>query len=344
MIGKIKQQSFGTTTRGETVTLYEMNTPELIVRVLDYGATIQAIMVRDKDEDWVDVVLGYDTIKDYQMHVGYLGACVGRVANRLGDAQFTLNGKVYSLSQNKGKNHVHGGFCGFDKYVWHAEILSNGVKFSRVSPDGEEGYPGNLMVSVTYCVKNGTLSITYDAVSDQDTLCNLTNHSYFNLNGDDTVLSHTLQINADHFLENSVECMPTGKILSVEGTPMDFRKPKKIGDSIMMDNEQLKNSGGYDHNFCLQENGELFEAAVLHSEQSGITMRVSTTMPGMQLYTANFLGPWSGKGGAMYHERDAVCLETQFYPNAMQCRGFKKPILKANERYYNVTEYSFTNR
>lgn len=343
MIG-IKQQSFGTTTRGETVTLYEMNTPELIVRVLDYGATIQAILVRDKDEEWVDVVLGYDTIKDYQMHVGYLGACVGRVANRLGDAQFTLNGKVYSLSQNKGKNHVHGGFCGFDKYVWHAEILSNGVKFSRVSPDGEEGYPGNLMVSVTYCVKNGTLSITYDAVSDQDTLCNLTNHSYFNLNGDDTVLSHMLQINADYFLENSVECMPTGKILSVEGTPMDFRKPKKIGDSIMMDNEQLKNSGGYDHNFCLQENGELFEAAALHSEQSGITMRVSTTMPGMQLYTANFLGPWSGKGGTMYHERDAVCLETQFYPNAMQCRGFKKPILKANERYYNVTEYSFTNR
>ena len=206
----------------------------------------------------------------------------------------------------------------------------------------EEGYPGNLAASVTYRVENGALVITYDAKSDRDTLCNLTNHSYFNLNGGGSALSHMLQINADHFLENSTQCMPTGKILSVDGTPFDFRAPKPVGQDIGANDQQLQNCGGYDHNFCLPDTGELYEAAVLASPERGITMKTLTTMPGVQLYTANFLGPWEGKGGAMYDKRGAVCLETQFFPNAMRCEGFRKPILKAGEAYHQVTVYAFS--
>ena len=340
----IERKPFGKTARGEAVTLFEIQTPELTARVLDYGATVQALLVPDKNGKPVDVVLGHDTIEGYETHDGYLGACVGRVANRLGGAQFTLNGKTYILAKNDGKNHLHGGLRGFDKYVWDAEVLEDGVKFSRVSPDSEEGYPGTLRVSVSYRVANGALTITYDAVSDQDTLCNLTNHSYFNLNGGGTALSHTLQIHADRFTENSDQRMPTGKILPVDGTPFDFRAPKPVGRDIGQDDVQLRNCGGYDHNFCLADTGALLPVAVLSSAESGVTMRVSTTMPGVQLYAANFLGPWTGKGGAMYEKRDAVCLETQFYPNAMQCEAFRKPVLKAGERYHQVTVYAFSNK
>ena len=334
----IERKPFGKTARGEAVTLFEIRTPELTARILDYGATVQALLVPDKNGKPVDVVLGHDTIEGYETHDGYLGACVGRVANRLGGAQFTLNGKTYILAKNDGKNHLHGGLRGFDKYVWDAEVLEDGVKFSRVSLDGEEGYPGTLRVSVSYRVANGALTITYDAVSDQDTLCNLTNHSYFNLNGGGTALSHTLQIHADRFTENSDQCMPTGKILPVDGTPFDFRAPKPVGRDIGQDDVQLRNCGGYDHNFCLADTGALLPAAVLSSAESGVTM------PGVQLYAANFLGPWTGKGGAMYEKRDAVCLETQFYPNAMQCEAFRKPVLKAGERYHQVTVYAFSNK
>lgn len=342
MAVKIEKRSFGKTARGENVTLFEIGTPELTACVLDYGATVQALLVMDKNGKPVDVVLGHDTIKGYETHDGYLGACVGRVANRIGGAEFTLNGKTYPLAKNDGQNHLHGGLRGFDKYIWDAEVLEDGVKFSRVSPDMEEGYPGTLAVSVTYRVGNGALTITYDAKSDQDTLCNLTNHSYFNLNGGGSVLSHVLQINAEQFLENSNQCMPTGKILSVDGTPFDFHAGKPVGRDIGANDQQLRNCGGYDHNFCLPDTGELVEAAVLSSQESGITMKAFTTMPGVQLYTANFLGPWEGKGGTMYDRRGAVCLETQFYPNAMRCEGFRKPILKAGEAYHQVTVYAFS--
>lgn len=338
----IGQMPFGKTARGEAVTLYEIRTPELTARVLNYGATVQALIASDKSSRPVDVVLGHDTIEGYETHDGYLGACVGRVANRLGGAEFCLNGKTYHLYKNDGENTLHGGLRGFDKYIWDAEALEDGVRFSRVSQDGEEGFPGNLAVHVTYRVTHGALHIIYDAKSDRDTLCNLTNHSYFNLNGSGTALHHVLQINAETFLENSSQCMPTGNILKVDNTPFDFRRPKEVGREIDADDVQLKNCGGYDHNFCLPDDGSLVEAAILHSAQSGITMRVFTTMPGAQLYTANFLGPWRGKGGARYEKRGAVCLETQFYPNAMRCDGFRKPVLKAGEAYHQETVYAFS--
>lgn len=342
MAMKIKARPFGKAKNGEAVTLYEINTPDLIVRALNYGATVQSILVKDRYGNWRDVVLGYDTIDGYQTHAGYLGACVGRVANRIADARFSLNGKMCVLASNNGRNHLHGGLRGFDKYIWSAEALRDGVRFSRVSPDGEEGYPGNLNVSVSYRVKDGAFGIFYDAVCDQDTLCNLTNHSYWNLNGAGTALHHTLQINAAQILENNAECMPTGKILSVEGTPFDFRMAKEIGYGLEQDNVQLKKCGGYDHNFCLTNDGALHDAAVLSSAESGITMKVSTTMPGVQVYTANALGTWTGKDNQIYHKHDAVCLETQFYPNAMVCENFRKPILRAGECYHHVTQYAFS--
>ena len=342
MAMKIDARPFGTTSRGEAVTCYTMQTDSLRVSVLDYGATIQSVQTQDRDGAWLDVVLGYDTIEEYEAHDGYLGACVGRVANRIGGAQFTLNGRTYSLAKNDGENHLHGGLRGFDKYVWQALVKQDALRFTRVSPDGEEGYPGNLDVSVTYRVSNGTLEISYEAASDQDTLCNLTNHSYWNLNGGGSVLRHTLQVHADKFLENSAACMPTGRILPVEKTPFDFRAPKPLGQDIEKDDVQLHNCGGYDHNFCLPGDGLLHEAAILYSPDSGVRLCVSTTMQGVQLYTANFLGPWTGKGGAAYEKRGAACLETQFYPNAMACDGFEKPILRAGERYCQITQFSFS--
>ena len=340
---KITKRPFGTLADGTAVSCWTMeNAHGLRAELLDYGATIRSVQVPDRAGRLIDVVLGYDDLAGYAGNPSFYGATIGRFGNRIGGAEFALNGKTYWLAKNNGENHLHGGLRGFDKYVWDAEILEDGVKFSRVSPDMEEGYPGNLAVSVTYRVENGALVIMYDAKSDRDTLCNLTNHSYFNLNGSGSALSHVLQINADQFLENSNQCMPTGKILSVDGTPFDFRAPKRVGQDIGANDQQLQNCGGYDHNFCLPDTGELYEAAVLSSPKSGITMKTLTTMPGVQLYTANFLGPWAGKGGTMYDKRGAVCLETQFYPNAMRCEGFRKPILKAGEAYHQVTVYAFS--
>lgn len=337
---KMEMQTFGVTKYGEIVTAYTLETEKMRLRVLDRGATIQSVWVRNRNGAWVDVALGYDTVAEYESRDGYLGACVGRVANRLGGAAFTLNGVTYPLAKNNGNNHLHGGLRGFDQYIWQAEALEDGIRFSRISPDGEEGYPGKLTVSVTYRVVQDGFQMEYDAVSDRDTLCSLTNHTYWNLTGDGSALDHVLQIHADRFLENSEECLPTGKILPVEGTPFDFRQPKKIGRDIGAADVNLKNGSGYDHNFCLPETGALIWAAVLQSEKSGISMAVDTTMPGVQLYTGNFLGPWPGKGGKIYNKRDGVCLETQYYPNAMVC-DFKKPILRAGERYHHVTRHTF---
>lgn len=338
----IEKRPFGVTKYGEPVTCFRILTQSLQADILDYGATIQSLRVKNRDGQWQDVVLGYDTVGEYEMNDGYLGACIGRVANRLDGAEFTLNGVRYPLAKNDGNNTLHGGNRGFDKYVWNAEIGEDFLRFMRCSPDGEEGYPGALRVSVTYRVANGAIDLIYDAESDRDTLCNLTNHAYWNLNGGGTVLEHTMTLNAESFLENTDECSPTGRILPVEGTPMDFRTPKTIGRDIELDDVQLRNCGGYDHNFCLSDEPTMHEAATLHSEQSGITMHVRTTLPGIQVYSANVLTERAGKHGATYGKWNAVCLETQFYPNSMRCEGFTRPILRAGEHFRHVTQYAFS--
>lgn len=332
----VEKKPFGVTKGGEAVNIYCIKNDMLAVEIMEYGAAIRSLLVQ-RGGAWTDVVLGYDTLREYEENDGYLGACVGRVGNRIGGAGFTLNGKTYTLARNDGENHLHGGVRGFDKYVWTAEELPDGVRFARVSPDGEEGYPGTLHAAVSYRLQGNTLVIEYEASADQDTLCSLTNHSYFNLNGSGSVLGHTLQINADEFLENSTATLPTGRRLPVAGTPFDFRVPKRVGQDIGTDDIQLRNCGGYDHNFCLT--GET--AAVLRGDVSGITMTVRTTLPGMQLYAANFLTERRGKNGVVYMPRAALCLETQFFPNAMACEDFEKPILRAGELWREHTALIF---
>lgn len=333
----LEKKPFGVTKGGEAVNIYCIKNDMLAVEIMEYGAAIRSLLVQ-RGSAWTDVVLGYDTLREYEENDGYLGACVGRVGNRIGGADFTLNGKTYTLARNDGENHLHGGVRGFDKYVWTAEELPDGVRFARVSPDGEEGYPGTLHAAVSYRLQGNTLVIEYEASADQDTLCSLTNHSYFNLNGSGSVLGHTLQINADEFLENSAATLPTGRQLPVAGTPFDFRALKRVGQDIGTDDIQLRNCGGYDHNFCLT--GET--AAVLRGDVSGITMTVRTTLPGMQLYAANFLTERRGKNGAVYMPRAALCLETQFFPNAMACEDFEKPILRAGELWREHTALIFS--
>ena len=239
----IEKRQFGATSNGRSVFSYIADNGQIAVEVMEYGVTIRSLWV-NKGGARTDVVLGYDTLKEYEENDGYLGACVGRVGNRIGGAEFKLNGKRYTLAKNDGENHLHGGIRGFDKRIWNAKILPDGIRFERISPDGEEGYPGTLSAAVSYRINGSTLTIEYEATSDADTLCSMTNHSYFNLNGFGSVLGHTLMINADEFLENSSATLPTGKRLQVEGTPFDFRAAKPVGQDIASDSIQLKNCGG----------------------------------------------------------------------------------------------------
>ena len=333
----VEKKQFGVTKNGETVSSFRIANGSLAVEVLEYGATIRSLLVQHGGT-WTDVVLGYDTLREYEENDGHFGACIGRVGNRIGGAAFTLHGKTYALAKNDGENHLHGGVRGFDQYVWSAEVLPDGVRFTRVSPDGEEGYPGALRASVCYRLQGDTLALEYEAAADQDTLCNLTNHSYFNLNGGGSVLGHTLQINAGEVLEIGPGKLPTGRRLPVAGTPFDFRAPKRVGQDLGAADSQLQSCGGYDHNFCLSGD----PAAVLRGNRSGLRMSVQTTLPGLQLYTANFLSERRGKQGAVYAPRCALCLETQYFPNAMACAGFEQPILRAGALWQHRTTLSFS--
>jgi aldose 1-epimerase len=312
--------------------------------ILDYGCTVQSLCVPNAREAFTDVVLGYDTVSDYEENSGYVGATVGRFANRIGGSTFTLNGKTYKLARNDGENHLHGGLRGFDKVLWKAEMRPDALVFTRLSPDGEEGYPGNLAVTITYALTDANaLSISYDAVSDQDTVVNLTNHSYFNLNGEGPVLGHALQVFADYLTENDQNCLPTGVLLPVSGTPFDFSKPKQLGCDIGAEDVQLRFGSGYDHNYVLQgaDPARLKKAAVLFAPESGITMTTYTTQPGLQLYTGNHLIPRKGKNGSRINRRTGVCLETQLWPNATAYDHFPSPVLRAGERYHTETVYRF---
>lgn len=339
----IQEEPFGCTREGTPVTAYRLeNENGMRVRILDYGCTVQSVQIPDRNGKPVDVVLGYDTVPEYQQQDGYMGACVGRVGNRIGKGAFTLEGKAFSLACNDRGNHLHGGRVGFDRRLWRGEIVSGGVRFARRSADGEEGYPGNLDVRVTYTLSDANvLRIDYSAVSDQKTLVNLTNHSYFNLNGGGTVLQHLLQIPADRFCENDANCLPTGRLLPVAGTPFDFRTPKPIGRDIGCRDAQLGCGGGYDHNFCLSGARGMHPAAALYAPESGISLEVQTTLPGVQLYTGNSLTPRTGKGGRKYSFRDAVCLETQLWPDAVHHADFPSAVLEPGVCWQQATEYRF---
>ncbi|MCI2055580.1 MAG: galactose mutarotase [Oscillibacter sp.] len=339
---EITQMPFGKTKRGEAVTLWRIaDTDGSCAEFLDYGCTLHALRVPDRSGHLTDVVLGYDTAEEYEAHDGCVGATPGRFANRIGGAAFTLNGKDYPLAANDGENHLHGGLRGFDKRLWRGEALADGVRFSRTSPDGEEGYPGTLHASVTVRWSGkGGLSLTYEADSDTDTIINLTSHAYFNLNGQGDVLGHRLQLQADTFTENDAACLPTGRILPVAGTPLDFRQEKAIGQDIDADDICVKQCGGYDINLVLNGTSP---AAVLYAPESGIRMTLTTDQPGVQLYSANSLTPRTGKGGAAYAPRSGVCLETQVFPDAIHHPDFPSCVLKAGERYVRHAVFAFSH-
>ncbi len=314
--------------------------------IITYGGAVRSLTVPDRTGAPTDVVLGFDTLEDYRVQDKYIGAIVGRCANRIAGGRFSLNGREYPLFVNNGPNHLHGGQVGFDRQVWTVEELrENEAVLRLVSPDGQEGYPGRLEVRVTYTLEEKSLSIFYEARSDADTVCSLTNHSYFNLSGQGRgdVLDHRIQLCAQYYTPADRQSIPTGQLAPVEGTPMDLRQPVQIGARIGGDFPQLLWAGGYDHNWAVDgQPGQLRPAGRAAAPDTGIAMEVETTMPGIQFYTGNFLaGCPAGKGGARYENRSGFALETQFYPDAVHHPGFPSPVLRAGERYAHRTVYRF---
>lgn len=345
----IKVSDFGMLPDGRKAHLITVaNKNGMTMEVSDYGATLVSVVTADKNGAHADVVLGYADVKDYIKNGGYLGATIGRCGNRIAGAQFTLNGKEYQLEKNENGNSLHSGFTGYDSMLWNMGLDEEAcsVTFSRRSPDMEQGFPGNFDVTVVYTLTDdNAVQITYTGISDQDTIANLTNHSYFNLNGHDSgsVLDHVLMIDADAFTAIDREAIPTGEIRQVEGTPFDFRRPKPIGQDIQMQDEQLEMGGGYDHNYVLKNGGSLQKAAEVTSPASGRKMEVFTDCVGVQLYTGNFIEDTQiGKDGKAYHARGGLCLETQFYPDAIHHENFPSPVLKAQEPYKTTTIYRFS--
>ena len=307
--------------------------------ILPYGATLQSLWVPDKNGRPRDVVLGYESLAEYRQNDGYLGATVGRCANRIAGAQFRLDGVTYPLTANEGANQLHSGPHGLHQKVWEwQQTAENAVTLRTVSPDGEDGYPGTLKGSVTYTLYDGALVMDYEAVSDRDTVCNLTNHAYFNLAGQEsgTVSGHVLQVNADSYTPCGEGTIPTGEVRAVDGTALDLRQGAVLGERLGA--AELAEYCGYDHNFCL--NGS--HAARLYCPESGICMDAETTLPGVQVYTAGFLTERSGKDGAVYGKNHGICLETQFWPDAVHHEHFPSPVLRAGEVYRHQTVYRFT--
>ena len=332
------KRSFGNLQDGIPVNCWTIRQDHIEAEILDYGATIRAIRVPDRFGTFVDVVLGYDRIEDYVTNGGSFGATIGRFANRIGGASFELNGRIYPLVKNNGENHIHGGLIGFSRAMWNAEARDDGLWLSRLSPDGEEGYPGNLDVSIRMSLVNNGLQITYFAKCDQDTILNLTNHTYFNLNGEGTIQDQKLMICADRYTVSDSGCLPTGEIGDVAGMALDFRAEKSIGRDADADEPCVRQTGGYDVNYILSGN----PAAVARSEQSGIVMTVTTDQPGIQLYTANHMAPRVGKNGAVYAHRAGFCLETQHYPDCIHHPDWPSCILRSGELFKSTTMYHFS--
>lgn len=344
----ITKSLYGKTPAGEEVYEYTLdNGKGVSAQILTYGGIIKNLYVTDRNGVKTDVVLGRDTLEDYLKNDGYLGAAIGRHANRIALGEFELNGKTYHVGINEGRNSLHGGKIGFDQKVWKANAVDGAepaLTLKLTSKDGEEGFPGTVEITITYTITaDNALNINYKAVSDADTVINLTNHSYFNLAGHDSgvIDNQVLQINSGFYTPNDNECMPTGEVLSVAGTPFDFRTPKAIGKDIDADFAQIQAVGGYDHNFAIEGRGFRL-AAVAECAENGIAMEVRTDKPAMQLYTSNALTEGDMyKNGAHYSIHQAFCLETQYFPNAMAHSHYPSPILRKGEEYNFTTEYKF---
>ncbi|MEB2782926.1 aldose epimerase family protein [Algoriphagus sp. C2-6-M1] len=345
----VLEQVFGTTFQNKKVETYEIkNANGMKMKVTNFGARVTNLWVPDKDGKLVDVVLGFETLEGYlESGEKYFGAAIGRYGNRIANGKFTLDGKEYTLPQNNNGQTLHGGPGGLDYVIWNVEKSGeNGLIFNYTSPDGEEGFPGELKVKMIYTLTDeNEFKVTYEAETDKATPVNLTHHSFFNLNGagNGTVLNHTLQLNASEYTPVNDVLIPTGEIVSVKETPFDFTEPTTIGARIDEVNQQLKFGGGYDHNWVLDKAGrDLTQAAVISSPQTGIEMEVWTTEPAIQFYSGNFLdGTITGKGDKVYELRSAFCLETQHYPDSPNQPNFPSTILKPGEKYEQTCIYKF---
>ncbi|GIM27707.1 aldose 1-epimerase [Clostridium polyendosporum] len=350
----ITRSFYGKTLEGKEVDIFTLsNDNGMVVKISNYGGIVVSLIVPDKNGKLDDVVLGYDRLDGYLKNGSFFGAIIGRHANRIENASFEINGVVYNVTKNEGENQLHGGLIGFHKVVWRAEIVRKGqdecLQLSYISKDGEEGYPGNLDVKVIYTLTDdNALRIDYLAISDKDTVVNLTNHSYFNLSGHASgdILKHEVMIDADRFTVNDKYSIPTGEIRRVKGTLMDFTKLTPIESGIFSEYEQIAFGHGYDHNWVLNVSGEKAEkAAEVFDASNGRLMEVYTTKPGIQLYTGNYLDESECcKDSARYVKNSGLCLETQYFPNSVKHEHFPSPILKAGERYNHTTMYKFLTR
>ncbi len=342
---KITKSEFGITDNGEQASIYHLeNTAGAYVEITDYGCRLVRITVPDRNGTLTDVCLGYDSLDSYIHDTSYLGALVGRFANRIKNGHFALNGKEYQLARNNGANHLHGGTVGFSARIWDVKEQDDKLVCTIHSVDGEENYPGNLTLTVTYgWSEDNELSILYEATTDSDTILNVTSHGYFNLNGEgkSDILSHELFIDADQITELDDTQIPTGRFLPVEGTPFDFRTMHTIGKMIDSEHEQLHKFGTYDHNFVVNGSG-FREMAVAQSRESGIRMTCFSDQPGIQLYVAKQAMDQSGKDGKTYDKFTSFCLETQHYPDSVHHEHFPSVVLRPDEPFRSKTLYHFS--
>lgn len=344
----MQKQEFGKNKEGRMSTLYTFtNASGASMSVCDFGALLVSVKVPDREGVLTDVVLGYDDVASYQANTCFFGAVIGRSGNRIADAKFTLNGEEYHLTPNENGNNLHSNPAGYHDRFWEVkEVTDQSVTFHLDSPDKDQGFPGNFDVCVTYSLTDdNTVQIHYQGSCDQDTVANMTNHSYFNLGGHDSgsVESQVLKLNADAYTPViDSASIPTGEIASVKGTPMDFTTAKTIGQDIEADFEQLRFTGGYDHNFVLNDQNQGVRVmAEAYCEKTGIAMEASTDCVGVQFYAGNFVTAQTGKGGAHYDKRSGFCLESQYYPNAVNMPEFPSPVLKCGKKYDTTTAYRF---
>ncbi len=338
----ISKQKFGEIGDGVVYSYTLSNKNGLVAEILNYGGIIRKLIYKN-----VDVMLGRDTMEEYLNNEGYFCALIGRNSNRIEDSMFELNGKTYKLYANDGKNNLHGGKVGFDKRIWDAEMIDNeepSLALSLVSPDGEEGFPGTVNVKVTYTLTNdNSLKIHYEGESDADTVLNMTNHAYFNLNGhaSGVIDNHKLWLDCDFYTPNSDECIPTGEILSVKNTPFDFTTKAAMGSKFASDHEQIKKFGGFDHNFVIKGRGYR-KIGEFEGDKTGIIMEMYTDLNGVQIYSGNMIEEGRVcKDGVVYSKHHGICFETQAFPNAMKFSHFPSVILRKGEKYDTVTAYKF---
>lgn len=346
----MEKRLFGTLADGTEVFAYSFtNKNNVTMEVTDFGATWLNMLVPDRGGVIRNVVLGYDTPQDYIDNSCYFGAVIGRSGNRIANASFAINGKTYQLTANENENNLHSGPDGYQIRVWDVKSVdeaNNSITFGLFSPDGDQGFPGNFQVIVTYTLtEDNELILHYEGSADADTVANMTHHAYFNLGGHDSgsVMDHELMICAEHFTPvHDSKSIPTGEIASVAGTPMDFTSAKKIGRDIEAEFEQLQFAGGYDHNYVLSETkGTRKKMAEAYCEKTGIVMEAFTDCCAMQFYAGNFITEMKGREGAVYGKRHGFCLESQHCPNAINQEGFVSPLLRAGEKYDTVTSYKF---